>query len=51
MVETGWNVVAGAEIAAIVDGYHRAIDSPPTNRPSLYGDGRASEKILSRLKG
>jgi UDP-GlcNAc3NAcA epimerase len=49
MVETGWNVVAGAEIAAIVDGYHRAIDSPPTNRPSLYGDGRASEKIIHLL--
>jgi UDP-N-acetylglucosamine 2-epimerase len=48
-VETGWNVVAGADISAIVDGYQQAINSPPTKRPNLYGDGRASEKIVSRL--
>ena len=50
-VEAGWNVVAGADTSAIVDGYHKAINSPPTNRPNLYGDGRASERIVSRLKG
>ncbi len=48
-VETGWNVVAGADISAIVEGYQKAINSPPTKRPNLYGDGRASEKIVSRL--
>jgi len=48
-VETGWNVVAGADIPAIVEGYQRAVNSLPTNRPNLYGDGRASEKIVSRL--
>jgi UDP-GlcNAc3NAcA epimerase len=50
-VESGWNVVAGADISAIVEGYHKAINSPPTNSPNLYGDGRASEKIVSRLIG
>jgi UDP-N-acetylglucosamine 2-epimerase len=50
-VETGWNVVAGADISAIVDGYQKAINSPPTNRPNLYGDGRASERIVSQLRG
>jgi UDP-N-acetylglucosamine 2-epimerase len=50
-VETGWNVVAGANISVIVDGYQKAINSPPTVRPNLYGDGRASEKIVSRLIG
>jgi UDP-N-acetylglucosamine 2-epimerase len=50
-VENGWNVVAGADISAIVDGFQKAINSPPTKRPNLYGDGRASEKIVSRLMG
>jgi UDP-N-acetylglucosamine 2-epimerase len=50
-LESGWNVVAGADISAIVEGYQRAINSPPTKRPNLYGDGKASEKIVSRLIG
>jgi len=50
-VEAGWNVVVGADISAIVEGYQKAINSPPTKRPNLYGDGRASEKIVSRLIG
>jgi UDP-N-acetylglucosamine 2-epimerase len=50
-VEVGWNVVVGANIVGILDGYQKAINSPPTNRPNLYGDGRASEKIVSVLKG
>jgi len=50
-VEIGWNLVAGAEISALIEGYRNAINSPPTTRPDLYGDGRASEKIVSRLLG
>jgi UDP-N-acetylglucosamine 2-epimerase len=50
-VEAGWNVVASADTSAIVEGYHRVMNSPPTIRPNLYGDGRASEKIVSRLIG
>jgi UDP-GlcNAc3NAcA epimerase len=48
-VESGWNVVAGADIPAIVEGYQKAVGSPPTDRPNLYGDGRASEKIVCNL--
>jgi len=48
-VETGWNVVAGADISAILDGYEKAINSPPTNRPNLYGDGKAALHILKHL--
>jgi UDP-N-acetylglucosamine 2-epimerase len=48
-VESGWNVVAGADISVILDGYHQVINSPPTSRPKLYGDGRASEKIVGIL--
>jgi UDP-N-acetylglucosamine 2-epimerase len=54
-VETGWNVVAGANISAIVDGHQQAISSLTTNRPNLYGDGKAAQRILEclieRLKG
>jgi UDP-N-acetylglucosamine 2-epimerase len=49
-VESGWNVVAGADISAIIEGYQRAINSPPTAHPNFYGNGRASEKIVSVLK-
>jgi UDP-N-acetylglucosamine 2-epimerase len=45
-VESGWNVVAGADISAIVEGYQQAINSPPTKRPNLYGDGNAALLIL-----
>ena len=48
-VETGWNVVAGADISSIVEGYQQAINSPPAARPNLYGDGRASERILEHF--
>jgi UDP-N-acetylglucosamine 2-epimerase len=48
-VEVGWNVVAGANISAIVDGNQKAISSPPTNRPNLYGDGRASLEVVRYL--
>lgn len=54
-VESGWNVVTGANISAIVEGYQKAINSPPTKRPNLYGDGKAAQRILEclieRLKG
>jgi UDP-N-acetylglucosamine 2-epimerase len=50
MVESGWNVVVGADISSILDGYQKAINCSLTNRPNLYGDGRASEKIVSVLK-
>jgi UDP-N-acetylglucosamine 2-epimerase len=48
-VETGWNVVAGADISAIVEGYQQSINSPPTSRPTLYGDGKASLEVVRHL--
>jgi UDP-N-acetylglucosamine 2-epimerase len=48
-VEAGWNVVVGADISAIVEGYQQAINSPPTKRPNLYGDGRASLEVVRYL--
>ena len=48
-VEAGWNVVVGANISAIVDGHQKAISSPPTNRPNLYGDGKAAQHILDYI--
>lgn len=46
-VHAGWNTLAGSDpdrIAAAV----RAVD-PPAARPTLFGDGRASEKIVNIL--
>jgi UDP-N-acetylglucosamine 2-epimerase len=48
-VEAGWNVVVGADISSILDGFQKAINCPLTNRHNLYGDGKASEKIVSVL--
>jgi UDP-N-acetylglucosamine 2-epimerase len=48
-VETGWNVVVGADISAITEGYQQAFNSPPTKRPNLYGDGRASVEVVRRM--
>jgi UDP-N-acetylglucosamine 2-epimerase len=48
-VEAGWNVVAGADTSAIVDSYQKAINSPPTNRPNMYGDGAASSEVVRYL--
>jgi UDP-N-acetylglucosamine 2-epimerase len=50
-VEAGWNVVAGADISAIVEGYQKAENSPPTDRPNLYGDGKAAEHIVAHILG
>jgi hypothetical protein len=41
--------VAGADISAIVEGYQKAINSPPKSRPDLYGDGKAAQHILEHL--
>ena len=45
----GWNLVAGADISAIIEGYQQAINSPPTKRPKLYGDGKASLEVVRHL--
>jgi UDP-N-acetylglucosamine 2-epimerase len=46
-VKTGWNVVVGADYEKIVEA---AISfKAPVQRPELYGDGRAAEKIVQYL--
>ncbi len=47
-VDAGWNVLVGADRRRIL----RAIRSfaPPDERPLLYGDGRAAERIVNTLE-
>jgi UDP-GlcNAc3NAcA epimerase len=46
-VETGWNRLAPADTAAIVDAVRAA--APPKEHPPLYGDGRAADLIADVL--
>ena len=46
-VETGWNVVVGAEREEIVEAVRFFKTDNP--RPELYGHGRAAEKIVKAL--
>jgi UDP-GlcNAc3NAcA epimerase len=46
-LETGWNVLVGTDPDLIVQAVREA--SAPTERPVLYGDGRASERIADLL--
>jgi UDP-N-acetylglucosamine 2-epimerase len=48
-VESGWNVLGGSDTGSILAVYERLGNSLPLSRPTLYGDGKASEKIVSRL--
>ena len=41
-VVAGWNVLADADADAILAGVER---TPPSDRPDLFGDGRAAERI------
>jgi len=42
-VDAGWNVVVGANCEKIVDAANSI--KPPFQRPDIYGDGRAAERI------
>jgi UDP-N-acetylglucosamine 2-epimerase len=46
-VETGWNVIVGADRGKIVEAVRCFKLGNP--RPELYGDGRASQKIVEIL--
>jgi UDP-GlcNAc3NAcA epimerase len=46
-VETGWNRLVGTDPEAIVAGVRQAV--PQAERPLLYGDGHAAEKIADLL--
>ena len=47
-IDSGWNVLVGADEGAI----RRALrtDAEPPEKPSLYGDGEAAERIASALR-
>jgi UDP-GlcNAc3NAcA epimerase len=45
-VDAGWNVLVDLDAAAM----QRALDTPPPEeRPQLYGDGRAGERVVAAL--
>ncbi|MCD6519679.1 MAG: UDP-N-acetylglucosamine 2-epimerase (non-hydrolyzing), partial [Anaerolineae bacterium] len=46
-VETGWNILAGADTAKIVEAARSFVR--PEEHPPLFGDGHAAEKIVSLL--
>ncbi|MCB9111267.1 MAG: UDP-N-acetylglucosamine 2-epimerase (non-hydrolyzing) [Anaerolineales bacterium] len=47
-VQSGWNVVVGVERERIMRAVHEF--SIPSTRPNLFGDGDASQKIVSLLE-
>lgn len=51
LVDTGFNAIAGANKQKIVDAAQIQMKKTfPTNPPQLYGDGRASFKIMDAIK-
>jgi UDP-GlcNAc3NAcA epimerase len=49
-IETGWNVLVGADAAAIVEQGSRALAIGPTKWTPLYGDGQAASHISGILR-
>jgi UDP-GlcNAc3NAcA epimerase len=47
-VRAGWNTLVGLEAEAAVAALER---EPPADRPPLYGDGRAGERVVQALLG
>jgi UDP-GlcNAc3NAcA epimerase len=45
-VEVGWNVLVDLDIDAALPALER---DPPRDRPQLYGDGHAAERVVSAL--
>jgi UDP-GlcNAc3NAcA epimerase len=45
-VEAGWNVLVDLDAAAALAALER---TPPPERPQLYGDGRAGERVVAAL--
>jgi UDP-N-acetylglucosamine 2-epimerase (non-hydrolysing)/UDP-GlcNAc3NAcA epimerase len=46
-VEQGWNVLVDLDVAAAVSAVQR---EPPAERPPLYGDGHAGERVVASLR-
>src|SRR4051812_47304260 len=45
-VDTGWNVLVDLDRAAALSALHRSV---PAERPELYGDGRAGERVVAAI--
>jgi UDP-N-acetylglucosamine 2-epimerase len=45
-VEVGWNMLVDLDAAAAIAALDR---TPPAERPELYGDGRAGERVVAAL--
>lgn len=51
LVETGWNFLAGnRQTKKIVEAFHHAMEAASRPQQDLYGDGRASEKIVKAIQ-
>jgi UDP-N-acetylglucosamine 2-epimerase (non-hydrolysing)/UDP-GlcNAc3NAcA epimerase len=48
-VEHGWNALVDLDAGAAVSAFERFERDPPGERPPLYGDGRAGERVLGAL--
>lgn len=46
-VDLGWNKLVGADEEAILDSWYTL--NPPIERPDIYGNGRASQRIVEIL--
>ena len=46
-VAAGWNTLVGLDAAAAVAALAR---TPPSERPALYGDGRAGARVVAALE-
>jgi UDP-N-acetylglucosamine 2-epimerase (non-hydrolysing)/UDP-GlcNAc3NAcA epimerase len=45
-VQTGWNTLVDLDAARALEAIERR---PPDERPPLYGDGRAGERVVAAL--
>ena len=48
-LRAGWNILGGTDARTIMQAYEQATNSIPEGRPYLYGEGKASLKILRYL--
>jgi UDP-GlcNAc3NAcA epimerase len=50
-VETGWNIIASADVTRIQNAVQTLRNTPPIQTGSPYGSGNAAQKIISHLSG
>jgi UDP-N-acetylglucosamine 2-epimerase len=48
-LRAGWNILGGTDARTIMQAYEQATNAIPEGRPYLYGEGKASLKILRYL--